>query len=200
MTAGLARGGVVGKVQTPWVSASYYETFDPRPAGVIAGTFGPEQKVKAAALEAPGDPGRFVLRGIAFQVEDQPGFNSAGGKGKLWGGFGKYVLSPALTILAEGAARRVHAEPGSAEGVQSGNAFRPGPGFVGSFVHAQRAPYRRELRQPREPGLHAGRRRGSQRRCRQQDVRHADRGTAVPPLSKEGTLPLHASSRKRRQA
>jgi hypothetical protein len=140
MTAGLARGGVAGKVATPWLSASYYQTFDPRPAGVIAGSFGPEQTVKAAALEAPGDPGRFVLRAIALQAEDQPGFNSAGGKGKLWGGFGRYVVSPALTILAEGAHGEFTPNEGSAETERAGNSFRLGLlGSAGTFSYTLNA-------------------------------------------------------------
>ncbi len=125
LTTGLARGGVEGRIHFPFVIASAYETFGTRPAGVVAGNFGPQQTVRAVALQTPSNP-KWDLRLIGFSVTDQPGFNSAGGTGKAFGIFGRYVASPKLTLLLESAHGNFDPNPESAEKNRSGSALRIG--------------------------------------------------------------------------
>ena len=102
LATGVARGGVEGRVHfSNKIIASLYETFGTRPAGVVAGDFGPKQTIRAAALQtAPND--KWDFRVIAFRVHDDPGPNSAGGLGKAVGIFAKYVFDPKLTAIFEG--------------------------------------------------------------------------------------------------
>lgn len=129
LSTGLARGGAEGKVSAPFGSAAYYETLGFRPVGVVAGNFGPEQKVRAFALRSPV-AGKWDVRGIGMRVTDEPGFNSAGGEGEAFGIFAKYAITPTLGILLEGARGSFDPNPDSAESRREGNAFRLG--FTGT--------------------------------------------------------------------
>jgi hypothetical protein len=125
LTTGLARGGIEGRVHLPFVSASGYETFGTRPAGVVAGNFGPEQKIRALSLQTSPNP-KWDFRLIGFRVVDQPGVNSAGGRGKAVGIFGKYIVSPMMTVLIEGARGNFDPNAESAERKREGSAYRLG--------------------------------------------------------------------------
>ncbi|MDQ6800088.1 MAG: hypothetical protein M3041_04545 [Acidobacteriota bacterium] len=125
LTTGLARGGVEGRVHFPFAIASGYETFGTRPAGVVAGNFGPEQKIRAASLQTPANE-KWDFRVIGFRVTDEPGVNSAGGRGKGVGIFGKYIVNPMLTVLLESARGSFDPNAESAEHRREGSAYRLG--------------------------------------------------------------------------
>lgn len=123
LSTGLARGAVEGRVHFPLVIVSGYETFGTRPGGVVAGNFGPQQNVRAASLQTAANP-KWDFRLTGFRVKDEPGFNSAGGRGKAVGIFGKYVVSPMLTMLLETARGSFTPNLGSAETKREGSATR----------------------------------------------------------------------------
>jgi len=124
LATGVARGGVEGRVHfSNKIIASLYETFGTRPAGVVAGDFGPKQTIRGAALQTePND--KWDLRLVGFRVHDEPGVNSAGGIGKAFGLFAKYVFDPKLTAIFEGS--RGGFEPNLLSGVKKreGSALR----------------------------------------------------------------------------
>jgi hypothetical protein len=124
MTAGLARGGIEGRFLSPAGSLAYYETFDSKPAGVVAGNSGPEQKIRVGAFSTPGDPNRFLLRAIALKVEDSASEFSPGGEGEAFGLFGKFTLGPAFSVLFEGARGDFKPRAGSTETERRGYAYR----------------------------------------------------------------------------
>ncbi|HEY0592573.1 MAG TPA: hypothetical protein VGF40_12455, partial [Thermoanaerobaculia bacterium] len=135
MTVGTARGGAQGKIALPFGSTSYYETFTSRPPGVIAGDFGPRQELRALAFQIPTSE-IWDLRLIGLRVEDEAGFNSAGGKGDAFGIFARWSKSPALSMVFEGARGNFEPGLGSAEGDREGNAFRLGlSGAFGTLTY-----------------------------------------------------------------
>ena len=135
LTTGLARGGVEGRVHLPFAIASGYETFGTRPAGVVAGNFGPKQTIRAASLQTPANA-KWDFRVIGFRVIDEAGFNSAGGRGKAVGIFGKYIVNPMLTVLVESARGNFDPNAESAEHKREGNASRLGfNGAVGTLTY-----------------------------------------------------------------
>ncbi len=125
LTSGTARGGAQGKIAFPFGSTSYYETFTSRPPGVIAGDFGPRQEFRAIAFEVPTSE-VWDFRLIGLRVNDEAGFNSAGGTGDAFGLFVRWVKSPAFNVVVEGARGNFEPGLGSAEGEREGNAFRLG--------------------------------------------------------------------------
>ena len=124
LATGVARGGVEGRIHLAnSVIASGYETFTNAPAGVVAGNFGPKQTIRAAALQsAPNDKWDFRL--VGFNVEDEAGPTSAGGTGKAYGIFGKYVFDPKLTTILEVSHGSFDANVPTPAETRSGNAFR----------------------------------------------------------------------------
>ena len=124
LATGVARGGVEGRVHfSNRIIASLYETFGTRPAGVLAGDFGPKQTIRGAALQtAPND--KWDFRIIAFQVNDDPGPNSAGGLGKAVGIFAKYIFNPKLTAIFEGSRGQFEPNTLGAGGKHAGSALR----------------------------------------------------------------------------
>jgi hypothetical protein len=135
LTTGLARGGVEGRVHLPFAIASGYETFGTRPAGVVAGNFGPKQTIRAASLQTPENP-KWDFRVIGFRVTDEAGFNSAGGRGKAVGIFGKYIVNPMLTVLLESARGNFDPNAESAEQKREGSAYRLGfNGTAGTLTY-----------------------------------------------------------------
>jgi hypothetical protein len=126
MTLGAARGGISATVNLPGVRGSYYQTFSSRPSGVVAGNFGPQQKVRAMALQLP-QTSRWDLRLLALNVDEQPGEYTSGGSGRSLGIFSRYTFSPLLAVSLE-AARGSFDTRGGVE--TEGNAFRLG--FMGS--------------------------------------------------------------------
>jgi len=136
LTAGLPRGGVQAKVVIPGGTASYYQTFTSRPAGVITGLFGPEQKVKAAAFQVPFNA-RWDFRVIAMRTEDGAGFNSAGGEGSAFGIFARFNIGSTVSAIFEGARGDFKPNAGSFEEKQQGNAYRLGlTGARGTLTYA----------------------------------------------------------------
>lgn len=129
LSTGVARGGAEGKIIAPYGTAAYFETTGFRPVGVVAGNFGPDQKVRAFALRAPTND-RWDVRAIGMSTTDEPGFNSAGGEGDAWGFFASFAVSPTLRLLGEGARGGFTPNDGSAEEEREGNAFRFG--LIGS--------------------------------------------------------------------
>ena len=123
LATGIARGGVEGRVHFPLVVVSGYETFGTKPAGVVAGDFGPKQTIRAASLQSETNP-KWDFRLVGFRVTDQPGFNSAGGLGKAVGIFAKYILNPMLTAIVEGARGSFEPNPESAQTKREGSALR----------------------------------------------------------------------------
>lgn len=135
LTTGLARGGAEGKLLFPVGTTSYYETFTTQPVGVVAGNFGPQQKVRAFSFQLPTNQ-RWDFRVIAMDVTDQAGFNSAGGKGRAYGIFGKYAINPSLNVLLEAARGGFDPLAGSAEKGRRGNGLRFGfSGNRGTFTY-----------------------------------------------------------------
>ncbi len=136
MTTGAARGGAEAVFSTPGPVASVYYSPSNQPVGVSAGSFGPKQKITGVALETPASLQAVQIRAIGLQTEDEPGFNSAGGEGKLFGIFGRIGASPAFGVLFEAARGKYTPNPGSTESEQEGNAYRLGlTGTRGTFSY-----------------------------------------------------------------
>lgn len=131
MTTGVARGAAGARISSPLGGLSVYHTFTSAPPGVVSGTAGPQQDLKAAAIETPESWKNVLLRAVAMKVEDQPGANSTGGDGTLYGALGRILVSSALQITFEAAHGRYTPNPGSAIGERSGTAFRLG--FAGQL-------------------------------------------------------------------
>ncbi len=137
MTTGVARGGGEAILSTPGPVASVYYSPSNQPVGVSAGSFGPKQKVTAVALETPASLQAVQIRAIGLKTVDEPGFNSAGGEGKLYGIFGRIGASPAFGLLFEAARGKFTPNPGSTETEREGNAYRLGlTGTRGTFSYA----------------------------------------------------------------
>ncbi len=137
MTTGVARGGAEAILSTPGPVASVYYSPSNQPVGVSAGSFGPNQKVTAVALETPSSLQAVQIRAIGLKTVDEAGFNSAGGEGTLYGIFGRIGASPAFGILFEAARGKFTPNPGSTETEREGNAYRLGlTGTQGTFSYA----------------------------------------------------------------
>ncbi len=137
MTTGVARGGAEAILSTPGPVASVYYSPSNQPVGVSAGSFGPKQQVTAVALETPAALQGVQIRAIGLKTEDEPGFNSAGGEGKLYGIFGRIGTSPAFGLLFEAARGKFTPNPGITETEREGNAYRLGlTGTQGTFSYA----------------------------------------------------------------
>jgi hypothetical protein len=124
LAIGLARGGVEARVTTPLGSAAAYRSYDARPGGVVSGSFGPSQTIWAGGLQTPTS-GRYSLRIIGLEAEDEPGSNTVGGKGLAVGLLGKAAFSSAATFLAEAAHGKYDFNPGGPPS-SAGWAFRFG--------------------------------------------------------------------------
>ncbi|HJW94929.1 MAG TPA: hypothetical protein VJ901_15045 [Thermoanaerobaculia bacterium] len=125
LTAGLPRGGIQAKVVVPGGTASYYQTFTSRSAGVVSGLFGPEQKIKAAAFQIPFNQ-RWDFRVLALRTDDAPGFTSAGGEGNALGIFARFTIGATLNAIFEGAHGDFKPNFNDFEERQKGNAYRLG--------------------------------------------------------------------------
>jgi hypothetical protein len=137
MTTGVARGGAEATLASPGPVASFYFSPSNRPVGVSAGNFGPDQKITAVALETPSSLQSVQIRAIGLKTEDRPGYNSAGGEGRLFGIFGRIGSSPSFGLLFEAARGKFTPNPGSTESKQEGNAYRLGvTGTHGTFSYA----------------------------------------------------------------
>jgi hypothetical protein len=137
MTTGVARGGAELLLATPGPVASVYYSPSNKPVGVVAGSFGPEQRITAAALSTPQSLQNVQISAIGLKTEDSPGFNSAGGEGRLYGVFGRVAASAVFNIIFEAARGTFTPNPGSTESEQKGNAFRLGlTGTRGTFSYA----------------------------------------------------------------
>ncbi|MEO8379934.1 MAG: hypothetical protein ABI779_09765 [Acidobacteriota bacterium] len=125
LSTGLARGGIQGKVAMPLGTASYYQTFTVKPAGLAAGNFGPDQRVRAAAYVSPLRD-RWDVRFLGLTIDDYPSASSLGGKGDALGLFVRYTRGPAMRVIAEAARGTFAPGEGSGERAARGNAWRLG--------------------------------------------------------------------------
>jgi hypothetical protein len=136
MTTGVARGGGEAILSTPGPVASFYYSPSNQPVGVSAGSFGPNEKVTAVALETPSSMQAVQIRAIGLKTVDEAGLNSAGGEGRLYGIFGRIGASPAFGLLFEAARGRFAPNPGSTESEREGNAYHLGlTGTRGTFSY-----------------------------------------------------------------
>jgi len=135
LATGVARGGVEGRLHLFHMIASGYETFGTKPAGVLAGDFGPKTIIRAAALQTePNDKWDFRLMG--FRVTDDAGPNSAGGVGKAFGVFAKYIFDPKLTLIFEGSHGGFDPNPTTVGPKHEGSALRlDATGNWGTFAY-----------------------------------------------------------------
>ncbi|MFA6955636.1 MAG: hypothetical protein WC538_07180 [Thermoanaerobaculia bacterium] len=101
LSAGLARGGILGKVATPLGSVSLYDTFHDDAAGAVS-VYDLKQRVSGAAWEAPGDTNRSLLRVFGLRARGE-GTETAETEAEAIGVFWRYVSSPALSVIVEGA-------------------------------------------------------------------------------------------------
>lgn len=102
IAAGLARGGILGKVATPLGSVSFYDTFHDDAAGAVS-AYDLEQRITGAAWEAPGDTNRSLLRVFGLRTQGRGSFESPETEAEAVGVLWRFVSSPALTVIVEGA-------------------------------------------------------------------------------------------------
>jgi hypothetical protein len=133
LTSGAARTGVVGKVVSKAATFSYYQPVNTALHGVMSGD-PTNLKIRSAAIATPdGQP--WSVRAIGLEVTDPGTANQAGSALRTFGLFGKYDLSPKLSLLGEVAQGTVKAECGSlsaealANGVPCPTASRSGHAF-----------------------------------------------------------------------
>ncbi|HEV2721692.1 MAG TPA: hypothetical protein VG323_16860 [Thermoanaerobaculia bacterium] len=125
LNAGLARGGFQAKVAVPGGTVSYYETFTSHLSGLATGLFGLDQKLRAGAWQIPVSE-KWDFRILGLRVEDDPGVNSAGGRGRAFGLFTRFAPSPMFSAFFEGAHGNFTPGPGSQDVSHSGDAWRIG--------------------------------------------------------------------------
>ena len=136
VTAGLPQGGIQAKVVVPGGTASYYQTFTSRPAGVVTGLFGTEQRIKAAAFQVPFNV-RWDFRVLALRTDEEPSFNSGGGQGDAFGLFARFNIGSTVSAIFEGAHGDFKPAFGSFEERHKGNAYRVGlTGMRGTLTYA----------------------------------------------------------------
>lgn len=126
MSAGLARGGVQGAIAGPAVELAYYETFDSDFAGVATGSYAPAQRLRAAGLTLGRQQGKYSLRLLGLETEEDPGVLSAGGEGRVYGLVGTYRPHPAWTLLVEAARGEFEPSASSYGAPREGYALRLG--------------------------------------------------------------------------
>jgi hypothetical protein len=102
LSAGLARGGILGKVATPLGKVSLYDTFHDDAAGAVS-VYDLKQRVSGAAWEAPGDTNRSLLRVFGLRARSEGTAEADETEAEAIGIFWRYVSSPALTVVVEGA-------------------------------------------------------------------------------------------------
>ncbi len=123
MTPGFSRGGAEVQLTTPLGKIGGFGTFDDRLPGLFSSTLGGKQRVRMGTYELPLPADRFVLRGVYMEVDDrgEPSRAVTRSTGKMYGGFGRWILSPALALTFEGS----HAKYEPVVGVNlDGNAYR----------------------------------------------------------------------------
>jgi len=136
LSTGLARGGAQAKVSMPLGIASYYQTFTAQPAGVSSASFGPDQRVRAAAFQIPTSA-RWDFRVLGITIDEDPALYTSGGKGDALGVFVRYSRGPAFRAIIEGARGKFAPEAGSFQSSVAGNAWRIGlDGVVGTATYA----------------------------------------------------------------
>lgn len=99
LTSGVARTGAMAKVHSAFGSLSYYQPVNTTVHGIMSGDPA-NLRIRTLALEtAAGKP--YLLRAIGLEVTDpgQPGV--AGSRLRTFGLFGKYDVSPRLSLVAE---------------------------------------------------------------------------------------------------
>lgn len=99
LTSGVARTGVTAKAHSSFGSISYYQPVNTAVHGIVSGD--PQNlKIRTLALETPaGKP--YLLRAIGLEVTDPGQLGLAGSRLRTFGLFGKYDVSPRLSLVAE---------------------------------------------------------------------------------------------------
>lgn len=126
LSDGLPQGGGQATAGFGPASLSYYRTFDPDFGGSLSGAFGPSLDLEAGALTVGDGSGRFQLRAVGLETdEDGDGF-APGGEGSVVGVFTSLTLTSALSLILEGARGDFTPASGSLDSERAGNAFRLG--------------------------------------------------------------------------
>ncbi len=127
VTSSLARGGGLGRIMTPAGNFAFYSTFTDVLDGVVAGNFGMNQKVEAAAFELPQSK-KYSFKLLAMNVEDLPlaSQSTPAGEGRSVGFLTTYNLSPKLQLVAEAARGRGEWTTRTGLREREGNAYRFG--------------------------------------------------------------------------
>ncbi|MGE5235761.1 MAG: hypothetical protein ACM3O7_05400 [Acidobacteriota bacterium] len=156
LSAGLARGGLEGKVVTSLGSLAYYRTTNEIPSGTAGMPLSGPQRIEAIGYEVPGDPNRFFLRAFALRSESEASFFEPGAASEAAGLLGRIAFGPGLALVFEGAHGWV--EPADAPEKVAGDAFRVGAtGTVGRFNYS--LAFRKtdaDFINPTNPGLTPG--------------------------------------------
>jgi hypothetical protein len=135
LSGGLTRGGAEARLTTPVGAFGGYTSWDDRFLGVVSSVFAPEQRLRMGSYDLPLPADRFLVRGVYLNVANAAGGPAPGATSELWGGLGRYSLSPAFTFTFEGAHSKL--EPGAGGPSTEGNAFRANAqGTAGSTSYA----------------------------------------------------------------
>lgn len=127
VTSSLARGGALVRAITNFGTASYYSSFTDALDGIMAGNFGMQQKIDAAAFELPAHQ-RYTFKILSLSVEDIPGVSQYAppGEGRSIGFLGTFNVSHKLQITAEGARGDAEWRTNGGLRQREGDAFRVG--------------------------------------------------------------------------
>jgi hypothetical protein len=126
LAVGLPGGGAELHLTAPHAQLGAWATYDGRPAGVVAGTVGPDQHLRAAGAQVDMLERRYSLRVVALQSQDDPGLNSVGGEGLVFGLLARAAIAPWATVLLEAARGQYTPHFGGPDVERSGLAFRLG--------------------------------------------------------------------------
>ncbi len=112
LTSGVARTGVIGRARSRFGTLSYYQPVSTAIHGVMSGN--PENlEIRSVALATPeGRP--YVVRLIGLEVEEPADavFGTPGSRMRTLGVFGRYDVSPRLSLVGEVARGKVDAKDG----------------------------------------------------------------------------------------
>ena len=126
LAVGLPGGGAELHLTAPHAQLGAWGTYDGRPAGVVAGAVGPEQRLRAAGAEVDTLGRRYSLRVVALQSQDDPGLFSVGGEGLAYGLLARAAIAPFATVLLEAAHGEYTPRFGGPDAKRSGLALRLG--------------------------------------------------------------------------
>lgn len=134
LTSGVARTGVTARANFKGATVAYYQPFDTAIHGVLSNA-NEDLDIRSAAISTP-EGKRYSARLIALQVED-PGNGDMGiaaSKLDTFGIYGKFDVSPRLSIALEAARGEVNGTFGDSS--RDGNAYRLAlNGAMGTFTY-----------------------------------------------------------------